>query len=58
MPLAEMSGWMRSSVSRAYETMKPMDDQIRQPGAFGPKVAPPADADIQTQFLDFLGREA
>ena len=46
------------SVLRAYETMKPMDDQIRQPGIFGPKVAPPAGADTQTEFLYFLGREA
>ena len=46
------------SVSRAYETMKPLDDQIRQPGVFGPKVAPPAGADTQTEFLYFLGREA
>jgi uncharacterized protein (TIGR03086 family) len=46
------------SVSRAYEAVKPMDDQIRQPGIFGPKVAPPAGADTQTEFLYFLGREA
>lgn len=46
------------SVSRAFEAMKPMDDQIRQPGVFGPKIAPPPGVDTQTQFLYFLGREA
>jgi uncharacterized protein (TIGR03086 family) len=46
------------SVSRAFETMKPLDDQIRQPGFFGPKVGPPAGADTQTEFLYFLGRQA
>jgi hypothetical protein len=29
---------------------------LRQPGAFGPKVDPPAGADLQTEFLCFLGR--
>jgi hypothetical protein len=35
-----------------------MDAAIRQPGVFGPKLAPPADADEQTQLLYFLGRQA
>jgi len=43
-------------VRRVYETLKPMDEQMRQPGAFGPKVEPPAGADEQTQLLCFLGR--
>jgi uncharacterized protein (TIGR03086 family) len=47
-----------ASVAMAYEVMKPMDDQIRQPGVFGPKLDPPAGADTQTQFLYFLGRRA
>lgn len=46
------------SVRRAYDTIKPMDAMIRQPGAFGPKLEPPAGADLQTQFLYFLGRRA
>jgi uncharacterized protein (TIGR03086 family) len=46
------------SVAQAYEAMKPLDDQIRQPGVFGPKLEPPAGADTQTQFLYFLGRRA
>jgi uncharacterized protein (TIGR03086 family) len=39
-----------------YEAMLPMDDFIRGPGIFGPKVEPPADADEQTKLLCFLGR--
>lgn len=44
------------TVRRAYETLKPMDAMIRQPGVFGPKVEPPPGADLQTEFLCFLGR--
>ncbi len=47
-----------SSVRDAYDALKPMDAVIRQPGVFGPKLEPPADADIQTEFLYFLGRRA
>ncbi len=47
-----------ASVALAFETMKPMDDQIRVPGVFGPKLDPPAGADTQTEFLYFLGRRA
>jgi uncharacterized protein (TIGR03086 family) len=39
-----------------YEAMLPMDEAIRAPGAFGPKVEPPRGADEQTQLLCFLGR--
>ncbi|HVA59204.1 MAG TPA: TIGR03086 family metal-binding protein [Mycobacteriales bacterium] len=46
------------SVSHAYEALKPMDDMIRQPNVFGPKLEPPAGADLQTEFLYFLGRRA
>lgn len=46
------------SVRRAYEALKPMDAMIRQPMIFGPKLEPPADADLQTEFLYFLGRRA
>jgi hypothetical protein len=34
-----------------------MDEVMRRPGAFGPKVEPPADADAQTKLLTFLGRQ-
>jgi uncharacterized protein (TIGR03086 family) len=46
------------SVRRAYEALKPMDAVIRQPSVFGPKLEPPIGADMQTEFLYFLGRQA
>jgi uncharacterized protein (TIGR03086 family) len=46
------------SVRRAYEALKPVDAMIRQPGVFAPKLEPPAGADLQTEFLYFLGRRA
>ncbi len=46
------------SVRRAYEVLKPMDDMIRRPHFFGPKLEPPSDADLQTEFLYFTGRQA
>ncbi len=46
------------SVRQAYEALKPMDAMIRQPYVFGPKLEPPAGADVQTEFLYFLGRRA
>jgi uncharacterized protein (TIGR03086 family) len=46
------------AVAAAYEALKPMDAMIRQPGVFGPKIDPPAGADLQTEFLCFLGRSA
>jgi uncharacterized protein (TIGR03086 family) len=46
------------SVRHAYEGLKPMDAMIRQPNLFGPKLEPPAGANLQTEFLYFLGRRA
>jgi uncharacterized protein (TIGR03086 family) len=46
------------AVGRAYEALKPMDAVIRQPNVFGPKLDPPPGADLQTEFLYFLGRRA
>jgi uncharacterized protein (TIGR03086 family) len=46
------------TVRRAYEALKPMDAMIRQPYVFGPKLEPPMGADVQTEFLYFLGRRA
>lgn len=43
-------------VRRLHEAMLPMDEAMRGPGAFGPKIDPPADADEQTKLLCFLGR--
>lgn len=45
------------AVAGAYSGLKPLDAMIRQPGVFGPKVEPPAGADLQTEFLTFLGRQ-
>ncbi|HZU72835.1 MAG TPA: TIGR03086 family metal-binding protein [Acidimicrobiales bacterium] len=44
------------AVADASEALKPMDAMIRMPGVFGPKVEPPAGADLQTELLCFLGR--
>ncbi len=46
------------AVRRAYDVLKPMDALIRQPGVFGPKLEPPPGADLQANFLYFLGRRA
>ena len=43
-------------VERIHRALEPMDEQMRGPGAFGPKIDPPADADAQTKLLCFLGR--
>ena len=45
-------------VRQAYDGLRPMDAMIRQPGVFGAKLEPPAGADLQTEFLYFLGRRA
>jgi uncharacterized protein (TIGR03086 family) len=45
-------------VKMTREMLEPMDDIIRQPGVFGPKLEPPADADEGTRLLYFLGRRA
>jgi uncharacterized protein (TIGR03086 family) len=44
------------AVAHVFEKFKPMDEALRQPWAFGPKVLPPAGADLQTEFLCFVGR--
>jgi hypothetical protein len=43
-------------VEGAYSGLKPMDAMIRRPGVFGDKVESAAGADLQTEFLSFLGR--
>ena len=40
------------------QMLEPMDDMLRRPGVFGPRLDPPAGADEQTQLLYFLGRRA
>ena len=44
-------------VDRIYAQLEPMDEKMRGPGAFGPKVEPPPGADAQTKLLCFLGRQ-
>lgn len=43
-------------VAHVHEHLKPMDEALRQPWAFGPKVPVPPGADAQTEFLCFVGR--
>lgn len=45
-------------VRECYDALLPMDAMIRRPRVFGPKLQPPPDADLQTEFLYFLGRRA
>jgi uncharacterized protein (TIGR03086 family) len=44
-------------VAHVHAHLEPMDEMLRQPWAFGPKVPPPAGADAQTRFLCFVGRD-
>ena len=37
--------------------MEPIDELLRQSGQYGPKVAVPDDADVQTRMLGFIGRD-
>ncbi|WP_020389928.1 SRPBCC domain-containing protein [Kribbella catacumbae] len=46
----------QEAVAHVFEKFKPMDEALRQPWAFGPKVPPPPGADLQTEFLCFVGR--
>lgn len=46
------------TVHEVFEALQPMDDMLRAPRAFGPKLEPPPGADEQTRLLAFLGRRA
>jgi len=37
--------------------MEPIDEMLRQSGQYGPKVAVPDDADVQTRLMGFIGRD-
>ena len=39
------------------EGMEPIDELLRSSGQYGPKVEVPADADVQTRMLAFIGRD-
>jgi uncharacterized protein (TIGR03086 family) len=43
-------------LAHVYEHLKPMDEALRQPWAFGPKTPPPPGADLHTEFLCCAGR--
>ena len=45
------------AIEEARAFLAPNDELLRGPGAFGPKIAPPPDADLQTEFLCFVGRQ-
>ena len=47
-----------AATTAAQEFLEPNDDMLRTPGGFGPKLEAPADADAQTRFLAFVGRQA
>ncbi len=44
------------AVAKALEFLTPMDEAIRRPGGFAPKIEPAAGADLQTRLLNFGGR--
>ncbi|MEP9363501.1 TIGR03086 family metal-binding protein [Nocardioides sp. CN2-186] len=37
--------------------MEPMDEMLRASGQYGPRVEVPADADVQTRLMAFIGRD-
>jgi uncharacterized protein (TIGR03086 family) len=47
-----------AAVEKALAFLTPIDEAIRRPGGFAPKLVPPAGADAQTQLLAFAGRAA
>jgi uncharacterized protein (TIGR03086 family) len=47
-----------ADLTRIDESAHAMGDALRGPGAFGPEIEPPPDADAQERVLAFLGREA
>lgn len=44
------------AVAKAMEFLDPIDEAIRRPGGFGPKLEPAPDADQQGRLLAFCGR--
>ncbi len=46
------------AVAKAMEFLAPLDEAIRRPGGFAPKIEPAQDADAQTRLLNFCGRAA
>jgi uncharacterized protein (TIGR03086 family) len=46
------------AATKALEFLLPIDEAIRRPGGFGPKLAPPPNADVQAKLLAFAGRRS
>jgi uncharacterized protein (TIGR03086 family) len=46
------------AVARALETLTPLDEGLRRPGGFAPRIVPAPGADVQMQLLNFCGRSA
>jgi uncharacterized protein (TIGR03086 family) len=44
------------AVAQALAFLLPIDEAIRRPGGFNPKIQPAPDADEQTKLLNFAGR--
>jgi len=44
------------AVAKAREFLAPLDEAIRRPGGFAPKIEPSVGADEQTRLLNFCGR--
>lgn len=44
------------AVAKAAEFLTPIDEAIRRPGGFAPKIDPKPDADAQARLLNFAGR--
>lgn len=46
----------QDAVAKSLEFLTPMDEAIRRPGGFAPKIDPAAGVDLQTRWLNFGGR--
>jgi len=47
-----------AGVAAAFEFLAPIDEAIRRPGGFAPRIEPAPGADEQTRLLNFCGRPA
>ena len=52
----QSEGLDADAVAVALEFLTPLDEVIRRPGGFAPKITPSPDADLQTRLLYFGGR--
>ncbi len=47
----------QDAIDKAFAFLEPLDEAMRRPGGFAPKIAPSPNADLQTRFLNFGGRQ-